>query len=51
MDVSQQSAANRNLGRPVLVSGKRPAPVGDGMEARSIRAVIFASSLGTVFEW
>src|SRR4249920_799145 len=51
MDVSQLSPADRNLGGPVLVNGKKPAPVEDVMQVRGVKTVIFASSLGTVFEW
>jgi MFS family permease len=42
-----------NLGSPVNVSadGAAPAKVDGGLDARAVRKVIFASSLGTVFEW
>ena len=33
------------------MNGKKPAPVEDVMQVRGVKTVIFASSLGTVFEW
>jgi MFS family permease len=51
MDVSQLSAADRNLGGPVLLNSKKPVSAPGTMDARAVRKVIFASSLGTVFEW
>src|SRR6478672_5315841 len=54
MDVSKLSPAgpaDPKLGGPGLMNGKRPAPVEDVMQVRGVKTVIFASSLGTVFEW
>jgi MFS family permease len=50
IDIPAGKANDRKLGAPVLVP-RGQAPAADGMEARSVRTVIFASSLGTVFEW
>ena len=40
-----------NLASPLTVTADGPAPAQGGMDARAVRKVIFASSLGTVFEW
>ena len=40
-----------NLASSVKVTADGPAAAQAGMDARAVRKVIFASSLGTVFEW
>src|ERR1044071_6014649 len=49
MDVSKRPPQDPDLGRPLIMTTGKPGT--EGLAARPVRNVIFASSLGTVFEW
>src|SRR5262245_4231380 len=51
MDISRQPPEARNPSPLIMSANNRPTPAHDGLETRGVRSVIFASSLGTVFEW